>query len=132
KTGGNIVLQLVYCAIQPWVNPDRVLNGPTNDAWLTPWKNWLLEKGVKYTHGARAVRVEMQNRKVSGVVISLHDADNSRKKEIIVQGDHYLFACPIERMAELINDEMIEADPCLTYLQQLAPSVSWMNGIQFY
>ncbi len=132
KTGGDIVLQLIYCGIQPWVNPDRVLNAPTNDAWLNPWKVYLLAKGVKYIHDAKVVRIEMQDRKVSSVVISMHDSDAAQRKEIAVQGDHYLFACPIERMTELITDQMIDVDPCFSYLKTLAPSVSWMNGIQYY
>ncbi len=132
KTGGNIVLQLVYSATQPWVNPDRVLDGPTNDVWLNPWKEYLLKKGVKYHHDARGTKIELKDKIVSGVKINLNDSDDARRTEITATGDYYLFACPIERMAELVSAEMEEIDPCFTYLKTLAASVSWMNGIQYY
>lgn len=132
KTGGNIVLQLVYSATQPWVNPDRVLDGPTNEVWLNPWKDYLLNKGVVYNNDARGVEIELKDKKISGVKINLHDSDDNLRKEIIATADYYLFACPIERMAELVSSEMEEIDPCFTYLKELASSVSWMNGIQYY
>lgn len=132
KTAGDIVLQLVYCGLQPWVNPDRVLNGPTNDVWLNPWKEYLLKQGVKYNHGAQAIHIEMKDRKVNSITVKTGGSDLTQQKEISVSGDHYLFACPVERMADLISDEMMEVDACFSYLKQLASSVSWMNGIQYY
>lgn len=127
KTGGDIFLQLVFNMTQPFVNTDRVLNGPTNDVWLNPWKEYLLSKGVKYFHHHKAVAVQMSKGEVSGVTIS-----NEKHETRTVTGDYYLFAVPVERMADLINDEMLKADVCLDYIKKLKPSVSWMNGLQFY
>ena len=36
RTVGSVFLQLVYTMLKN-SNTDRVLNAPTNDAWLTPW-----------------------------------------------------------------------------------------------
>lgn len=132
KTGGSIVLQLIYCGVQPWINTDRVLNGPTNDVWLNPWKDYLLEKGVRYFHDAKAVKINLQNHLVSDVTVSLNNTDPNNSQDKSISGDYYLFACPIEQMAALVTDELIENDLCFKYLQELAPSVAWMNGIQYY
>ena len=47
-------------------------------------------------------------------------------------GDHYVAALPLERIAPLVNHQMLYADPKLAALRTLAPNVEWMNGIQFY
>ena len=70
----------------------------------------------------------MANGKVTAVYVTKSDLP----QEIKLQGDYYLFALPVERMAELITDEMIKEDACMNYIKQLATSTSWMNGIQFY
>ncbi len=49
-----------------------------------------------------------------------------------LQGDYYVAALPVERMAPLINLSLQEADPRLSHLSELATHVAWMNGIQFY
>ncbi len=126
KTGGDIFLQLVFNMAEPFVNTDRVLNGPTNDVWLNPWKDYLLSKGVKYFHHHKAQHINMVNGKIDSVTVR-HEAG-----EKDVKGDYYLFAVPVERMATLINEDMIKEDACMNYIKQLAPSTSWMNGIQYY
>jgi uncharacterized protein with NAD-binding domain and iron-sulfur cluster len=132
KTGGSIVLQLIYCGLQPWVNTDRVLNGPTNDVWLNPWKEYLTRKGVQYMHDAHAVQINLKDHLIDNVTIKTNLSNPEKARDIDVNGDYYIFACPIERMAELVSDELIENDLCFQYLKELAPSVAWMNGIQFY
>ena len=127
KTGGSVLLQLVFTMIQPSVNNDRVLNGPTNEVWLNPWKEYLLSKGVKYFTKHKAKEIHVKDGRISGVTVV---EDTSTEK--IITGDFYLMAVPIERMSDLINPDMIKADPVLNYITKLAPSTSWMNGLQFY
>jgi uncharacterized protein with NAD-binding domain and iron-sulfur cluster len=103
KTGGNVFLQLFYGMANPAVNTDRVLDGPTNDRWLNAWKEYLISKGVKFTLGA-----------------------------IVSTGDYYIMAVPVEQAAKLMSPALTKADPTLKYIIDLAPSVNWMNGIQFY
>src|SRR3989337_3273156 len=50
----------------------------------------------------------------------------------MVKGDYYILATPVEVAADLISQEVLEADPTLEGIIKLAPSVAWMNGIQFY
>ena len=67
------------------------------------------------------------------------------KKSLTAKGDFYISAVPVERMAQLVADEEVkdgvptfewrpiaDVDPALQKIPQLAFSVQWMNGIQFY
>lgn len=129
KTGGSIFLQLLYCMTDPAVNTDRVLNGPTNDRWLYPWMDYLRSKNVKFTHGVRAIAVNMNKDNTAIASATIRQKD---KTEFEVTGDYYLMCMPVERAAPLISPAMINVDKSLAYIQTLAPSVAWMNGIQFY
>lgn len=127
KTGGDIFLQLLFNMIDPFVNTDRVLNGPTNNAWLNYWKEYLTEKlKVKYYQGYTAKEIIIKDRKVVGVQI-IHDSVGST-----VTGDYYLFAVPVEQLSKLVNSDMLKLDNVFNYIQTLSSSVNWMNGIQYY
>lgn len=41
RTGGDILLQLMFDMMSPGASSDRVLNAPTNDAWIDPWLKYL-------------------------------------------------------------------------------------------
>lgn len=126
RTGGDIFLQLLFCMTDPAVDTDRVLDGPTNDRWLTAWKDYLLAKNMKLTQGASAMQVNMEGDRVKSVTV------NHQGQLTEVTGDYYIMAMPVERASTLINKGMIAIDARLEYIKQLAPSVAWMNGIQFY
>ncbi|RRB07700.1 hydroxysqualene dehydroxylase [Larkinella rosea] len=127
KTGGDILIQLVFDLLNPEIQVDRVLNGPTNDVWLNPWYDYLVQKGVRYEKGQELVEFVCDKQTITGVV--LEDANGSRKT---VRGDFYLSALPVEAMAPLVNENMLYKDACLTNIVTLANNVDWMNGIQFY
>ncbi len=127
KTGGDIFLQLLFNTLDPFVDTDRVLNGPTNDAWLNPWLKHLTEKlHVNYNFGCTVKEIVMGEREIDYVV---YEKDGEKRE---VNGDYYIFAVPVERMAPLINKKMLLVDETLKSIQTLAPSVSWMNGLQIY
>ena len=48
RTGGTILLQLLFDLARPGGQADRVLNGPTNDVWIDPWLDHLRRRGVDY------------------------------------------------------------------------------------
>jgi uncharacterized protein with NAD-binding domain and iron-sulfur cluster len=127
KTGGNIFLQLIYNMIDPDINTDRVLNGPTNEKWLSPWKNYLQHIGVKYHQGATVTGIRMDKGKVAAAEIRLDNGE-----VISVTGDYFILATPVEKAAPLINQHMVDADATLGNIGTLAKSVSWMNGVQYY
>ena len=37
KTGGDIMLQLMFDIARLGTSSDRILNGPTNEVWINPW-----------------------------------------------------------------------------------------------
>lgn len=126
KTGGNIFLQLMFDIAQPGTSSDRILNAPTNDAWINPWEKYLREKGVKFHLNSPTNYINTKNHKIDSVKISLEG------KDIDVIADYYLFAVPVEVMANLLNPDVVKIDPTLNTIKQLSESVSWMNGAQFY
>lgn len=127
KTGGDIFLQLIFNMLNPAINTDRVLNGPTNDQWLNPWKEYLLSKGVKYNLGHKVHSINMKAGKVAGITVSQKHGESFE-----VSGDYYIIAVPVEKAAKLISEEVLKADSTLSTVIKLAESVSWMNGIQYY
>jgi uncharacterized protein with NAD-binding domain and iron-sulfur cluster len=127
KTGGDIFLQLLLNMSNPTVQADRVLNGPTNDVWLNPWITYLKSKGVKYTLNATCTKLEFANGLITGVNITNKDGSTQT-----VTGDYYILAVPVEVAGPLISDEMVAYEMTLQGIRDLAPSVAWMNGIQYY
>ena len=128
KTGGDIFLQLLYCNTDPSVDTDRVLNGPTNDKWLIPWVEHLKSKGVKFFQGASAAEIQFDVEKQQIASITIQDKNSSWK----ITGDYYLLAAPVEKTANLLNESILVADPALISIKELATSLAWMNGIQYF
>ncbi len=126
KTGGDIFLQLVFNMMMPFVDADRVLNGPTNQVWIGPWLQYLQSKGVKYHLNAEVAYINADNEKITSVEINMNGKTHK------VTGDYYIVATPVEVTATLINEDVLKLDPSLSTLTELASYVSWMNGIQFY
>ena len=73
RTGGSILLQLLFDLARPGHQVDRVLKGPTNDVWIDPWLAHLRSLGVDYrtehqvqaihTAGQAVSRVEHRGRR---------------------------------------------------------------------
>ena len=103
RTGGAIFLQLLYLMMDASAeHTDRVLNGPTNDAWLNPWMDYLRGKGVTYQKGAVVNRIHVSAGKVSGVSYRPDGAN----QDVDVTADYYLLAVPVERAAGLVNKDI--------------------------
>ena len=127
KTIGDIFVQLLFDLAEPGPSSDRVLNAPTNDAWINPWLAYLTQQGVNYHLQAKVLSIDCTNGMIRGVTI---EQDG---QTFIAQGDYYIAAVPIERIADLVTDKMMIADPNLGKLKHLSEGgVSWMNGIQLY
>ncbi len=136
KTGGNIFLQLLFSMLDPSVNTDRILNGPTNEKWLNAWKKYLIEKGVKINQGwiCSSIETDVKNFNIKNVTVAKLD-EVTRKPlndKKTLEADYFVMAMPVERAAALISPDMIACDKTLMGIIELAKSVNWMNGIQFY
>ena len=127
RTIGDIFVQLILGVGSPaGGSTDRVLDGPTNLVWIDPWHDYLRSRGVRYRFNAEVAEILCDGSRVTGVAV----IENGVRT--VVEGDHYVAAVPLERIAGLLNDRLLAADPALANLGRLASSVAWMNGLQFY
>ena len=127
RTNGKILIQILSDIARPFRISDRILNAPTNEAWLQPWFDYLLSRKVDYRFDCEAEKLLCENGKIAGVMIR----EKGQQKQYA--GDYYLCALPVERAAELVDDEAVLAlDPELRNIIRLRETVAWMNGIQFY
>ncbi|MFL5754111.1 MAG: FAD-dependent oxidoreductase [Bacteroidia bacterium] len=116
----------MYDIITPGVISDRLINAPTNDAWLNPWLVYLKEKGVNYQLNSTVEKINCDGKVITGAMVK------QGNKVFEVKGDYYISALPVEVISDKITPELEKADPSLKNIITLAPCVSWMNGIQFY
>ncbi len=126
KTIGNIFSEIVFDILRPGPSADRVLNGPTNDVWIDPWLEHLTKSGVKYQFEAEVKRINCSGGVVRSATIVLGG------REVEVEGDYFIGAVPVERMADLVSADLLSANPSLANLAVLKGAVEWMNGIQFF
>jgi len=126
EVGGTVLTELVYATGRPGRSDDRLLNGPTNDVWLTPWLTYLRSRGVDYRLDTEVTAIHMHAGRIAGVTVK-GPAGEER-----ISGDYYVSALPVERMNPLLTEQMVHADPTLHGIRTLAADVAWMTGIQFY
>ena len=124
RTGGTILLQLLFDLARPGRQVDRVLNGPTNDVWIDPWLGYLRSLGVDYRTEHQVQADPHERRRVSHVSIVAHG------QPFDDTADFYVAALPVEVMRLLATDEIKQAEPRLAGLNLLR--TRWMNGIMFY
>ncbi|MGW7105221.1 hydroxysqualene dehydroxylase [Streptomyces xanthophaeus] len=105
--------------------PDRILNLPTNEAWIDPWEAHLRSLGVEFRIGWTVREVQYGGGRVSGVVAS--DPAGTRQT---VTADHYVSALPVEHARRTWSAGLRAADPMLGRCDKL--ETDWMTGIQFY
>src|SRR5438309_1262739 len=58
RTVGDILVQLMLGVYSPFAEFDRVLNGPTTEAWIEPWLAHLKARGVRYEQQSRVVAID--------------------------------------------------------------------------
>ncbi|MFJ9545613.1 hydroxysqualene dehydroxylase [Streptomyces erythrochromogenes] len=105
--------------------PDRILNLPTNEAWIDPWEAHLRALGVEFRIGWTVREVQYGSGRVSGVAVE--GPDGTRQT---VTADHYVSALPVEHARRTWSAGLRAADPMLGRCDRL--QTDWMTGIQFY
>lgn len=126
KTIGDIFVQLLFDIVTPGPSTDRVLNGPTNDVWIDPWRRYLESRGVAYHIDSKVTAVAFDGQRIRSASIQRGGSP------VTIHGDYFIFALPVEDVIELITPEMIDAEPALGHLFTLDDITEWMNGIQIY
>jgi uncharacterized protein with NAD-binding domain and iron-sulfur cluster len=124
RTGGYILLQLIFDLTRLGGRADRLLDGPTSDVWITPWVAHLEARGVELVLGATAEGIQMGGGRITGVTVGTADGPRT------VTADHYVAALPVEQLRLLLSPALRAADPRLSALDRLV--TRWMNGIMFY
>lgn len=128
RTIGDIFLQLLLGIGNPaTVTSDRLLAGPTNEVWLIPWLEHLRSLGVAYHFETTVRAIHCEGGVIRGATIETLDGVSRE-----ITADYYVAAMPVERFVPMVTPAMIEGEPRLGHLSQLAQFVDWMNGIQFY
>jgi uncharacterized protein with NAD-binding domain and iron-sulfur cluster len=126
KTIGDIFVQLLFDIAEPGPSSDRVLNGPTNDVWISPWLEYLRARGVRYHLDAPVTAITCAQGRIQDVTVCSGGA--SRK----VASDYYVCALPVEDLVPLLTPSLVAADPSLANLRRLEQATAWMVGIQIF
>ena len=129
RTIGDVSLQLLGDYGAEGGDVDRVLDGPTTDQWIEPWRRYLQERGVTFHLDAPIARLRMDGSRVIAAEIA--------GKVDPVLADHFVLALPIEAARRLISTDVAAADPSLARLRAMPQSrfdtlTNWMNGVQLY
>lgn len=104
---------------------DRLLDAPTNEAWIDPWVAQLRSLGVRFHVGYRAAALRISGGRVTSA--TLEDATGARRR---LDADWFICAMPVEQMVRLLDRQLLAADPSLERLRNL--ETDWMNGIQYF
>jgi uncharacterized protein with NAD-binding domain and iron-sulfur cluster len=120
RTGGLILAQLVFDLTRTGGRADRVLDAPTNEAWIDPWVAHLQTLGVDLRLSTPVQGLTVSGGRIAGVTTPAGT----------VTADHYVAALPVEIMRLLAGPPLRALDPRLSGLDRLV--TRWMNGILFY
>jgi uncharacterized protein with NAD-binding domain and iron-sulfur cluster len=105
--------------------PDRVLNLPTNEAWIDPWIIELRKLGVTFKVGRTIEGLEVERGRIAAARV--RDPKHRRHR---VEADWFVLAMPVERARRVLGPAVRRLDPGFDKLDELF--VDWMSGIQFY
>ena len=125
RTGGYILLQFLFdFSARPGTYLDRLLNGPTNDVWIDPWRDYLAARGVEFALGSTVTALRYDGTRIAEV--EYWEEGQSRR----IESDVCMLCLPVHAVVPLISDDIGRADPALLRLKNL--QTSWMTGLFFY
>jgi uncharacterized protein with NAD-binding domain and iron-sulfur cluster len=104
--------------------PMRVLDLPTNEAWIDPWLTRLAELGVTLRLGYSVEGLELRGEEIAGAIVTGPSGPQT------IVADWYVCALPVERARALWTPEILAAAPSLEAMSRFR--VAWYNGIQFF
>lgn len=125
RTMGTMSVQLERVERERGSGAAFILNGPTSEAWIDPWRRHLDAQGLQYEQ-AELVRLATADSRITHAVVR----QEAGLREIVA--DYYVCAVPVEVMAGLIDPGLLSIDASLASLQTLSQHLGWMNGMQFY
>ncbi len=120
RTGGLILAQIVFDLTRAGGRADRVLDAPTNEAWIDPWVAHLQGLGVELRLNEPVQGLTVERGRIAGVTTPAGR----------LTADFYVAALPVEVMRTLAGPPLRALDPAFGGLDRLV--TRWMNGILFY
>jgi uncharacterized protein with NAD-binding domain and iron-sulfur cluster len=139
KVVGDIAVQILSGLLQPGPGADWILNRPTSEIWIEPWRAFLHQQGVRFTFNRRTAAFNYDGRQLTSVTLVPVDDQGracGQPEKIGGPDDYYIAALPVEVMARLLsgknNRPLRDADSQLANILDLGKRTAWMNGIQFY
>jgi uncharacterized protein with NAD-binding domain and iron-sulfur cluster len=103
---------------------DRLLDAPTNEAWIDPWVAHLASLGVEFHLGYRATSLKFKGSRIVSAVL------RRGRSHATLDADAFICGMPVEQMVKLLDNQLLAADPSLEKLHDL--QTDWMNGIQYF
>ena len=110
---------------EPGGSVDRLLNGSTSERLVDPWVARLRALGVDFCVGHKVERLHVVKDEIAAVTV--RDPVGQTRP---ITADWFVSAVPVERFGQLLNPEVLAADPGLQRTRQLR--TDWMNGLMFY
>jgi uncharacterized protein with NAD-binding domain and iron-sulfur cluster len=104
---------------------DRVLDAPTNEAWIDPWVLHLRKLGVRFRVGRTVEALGVRNGRIAAARVR-----DGRGRRSNVVADWFVSAMPVERARRLLSPAVLALDPSLAGMHDL--QTDWMSGIQFF
>ena len=120
RTGGYILLQLIFDLSRAGGHADRLLDGPTSEVWIDPWVAHLRGAGVDLRTDSEVDGIDCAHGRIAGVTVDHHGTRET------VTADHYVSAMPVEQLRPLLSHELVTAEPRLAGTRRLR--TRWMNG----
>jgi uncharacterized protein with NAD-binding domain and iron-sulfur cluster len=124
RTGGYILLQLIFDLSRAGGHADRLLDAPTSEVWIDPWAAHLRGAGVDLRTDSAVAGIDCAGGRIAGVTVDHHGTRET------VTADHYVAAMPVEQLRPLLSPELVAADPGLAGMRHLR--TRWMNGVMLY
>src|SRR3546814_16308006 len=93
---------------------DRLLDAPTNEAWIDPWVAHLRSLGVEVVEGYAATQLHVEAGRIAGATLT-----GGLGEQVVVRADHYVAAMPVEQARVLFDAPVRPAAPELAGLDPL-------------
>ncbi len=93
------MLLTLFDTARPWNAFDRVLNGPTNEVWIEPWRSYLSGLGVRFHTDTELDAIELEGRTIRSLrFVRRHRARVARAA--------YQAAASLHREREVLDREL--------------------------
>jgi uncharacterized protein with NAD-binding domain and iron-sulfur cluster len=102
----------------------RVLDLPTNDAWIDPWVEFLAREGAEPRLGCELVDLRLRDGAIVGARVATAGGTET------VTADWYVCALPLWRARAVLSGPLHAVDDRLRRMGELR--TGWFAGIQFY